>query len=365
MSGLRVLMTLDAVGGVWRYAMDLSIGLRARGVEVVLAGLGPQPSSEQRAEAQAVGPLEWVDAPLDWMADGPRDLAPVAGWIDTLATDHKVDLLHLNLPTQAVGLTCGLPVVTMSHSCLATWFDAVRGTDVPTEMEWIRSLTAQGLSMADLLVVPTRAHGQAVARLYPDLPPMAVVHNSSQAALPLSPHRAEVMAVGRWWDDGKNGAVLDAAAARSAWPVTMIGATQGPNGTGIALRHARSLGSMSHNRTLEHVCRTGIFCAPSLYEPFGLAILEAARAATPLVLADIPTFRELWQDAAVFFDPHDPAALAAALDTLAGDTQARAKLGQAACRRADRYAPHHQTAAMLRLYGGLVAPGAATRTATG
>lgn len=365
MTGLRVLMTLDAVGGVWRYALDLAMGLHARGVQVVLAGLGPEPSSQQRAEAQAVGPLEWGEAPLDWMAEGPVDLALVAGWIDRLATGHKVDLLHLNLPTQAVGLTCGLPVLTMSHSCLATWFDAVRGTAVPPEMDWNRRLTAQGLAAADLLVVPTQAQGQAVARLYPDLPPVAVVHNSSQAALPLGPRRAEVTAVGRWWDDGKNGAVLDAAAARSAWPVTMIGATQGPNGAGIALNHARSLGPMSHNRTLDHVCRTGIFCAPSLYEPFGLAILEAARAATPLVLADIPTFRELWQDAAVFFDPRDPDGLAVTLDALAQDPQARAQLGQAACQRAERYAPHHQTAAMMRLYGGLVAPRASARTATG
>jgi len=365
MTGPRVLMTLDAVGGVWRYALDLALGLRARGAEIVLAGLGPEPSSEQRAEAQAVGPLEWGAAPLDWMADGPEALAPVAPWLDGLAARHDVDLLHLNLPTQAVGLSGGLPVVTVSHSCLATWFAAVRQAPVPSDMDWHRGLTAQGLAAADLLVVPTRAHGDAVARIYAGLPPVAVVPNASQAALPLGPRRAEVTAVGRWWDDGKNGAILDAAAAGVAWPVTMIGATQGPNGAAITLHHARSLGSMSHNRTLGHVCRTGILCAPSLYEPFGLAILEAARAATPLVLADIPTFRELWQDAAVFFDPRDPAALAAALNALAQDGQLRAQLGQAACQRANRYLPQQQTAAMMRLYDGLVAPRVSARTATG
>jgi glycosyltransferase involved in cell wall biosynthesis len=46
--------------------------------------------------------------------------------------------------------------------------------------------------------------------------------------------------------------------------------------------------------------------APSLYEPFGLAVAEAARAARPLVLSDIPTFRELWGDAALTSRPAMP-----------------------------------------------------------
>ncbi|MGN6778820.1 MAG: glycosyltransferase family 1 protein, partial [Rhizobium sp.] len=59
-----VLMTVDAVGGVWRYAMDLAKGLQRFGVNTVFAGLGPSPSSEQEQEAIAIGPLVWLDAPL-------------------------------------------------------------------------------------------------------------------------------------------------------------------------------------------------------------------------------------------------------------------------------------------------------------
>ena len=43
-----------------------------------------------------------------------------------------------------------------------------------------------------------------------------------------------------------------------------------------------------------------IFVSVSRYEPFGLAVLEAAHAGCALVLSDIPTFRELWQGAASF-----------------------------------------------------------------
>lgn len=362
---MKVLMTLDAVGGVWRYALDLASGLTARGVRVVLAGLGPQPSAEQSAEARAVGPLEWGEAPLDWMAGAPDDLAGVAPWIDALATKYGVDLLHLNLPTQAVGLRCGLPVLTVSHSCLATWFAAVRGTAVPQDMAWQAALTAEGLAAADLIVAPTRAHAEAVTAAYGMTSPIEVVHNSSQIPLPRSARAAEIVAVGRWWDDGKNGAALDTAAEGCAWPVTLLGATDGPNGARIALNHARASGSLPHPQVMARICRAGIFCAPSLYEPFGLSVLEAARAATPLVLADIPVFRELWDGAAVFVDPRNPSDLRAALNGVAKDGALRARLGAAAEQRANRYQPQTQHAAMLRLYRQLASQGARALTPAG
>jgi glycosyltransferase involved in cell wall biosynthesis len=56
-----------------------------------------------------------------------------------------------------------------------------------------------------------------------------------------------------------------------------------------------------------------VFAAPARYEPFGLAILEAARAGCSRVLGDIPSLRELWDGAARFVDPGDPRTLRAAL----------------------------------------------------
>ena len=43
---MRLLMTVDAIGGVWRYAMDLAAELRDHGVETVFACLGPAPSAQ-------------------------------------------------------------------------------------------------------------------------------------------------------------------------------------------------------------------------------------------------------------------------------------------------------------------------------
>ncbi|WP_083553931.1 glycosyltransferase family 4 protein [Paracoccus sp. SM22M-07] len=347
---MKILMTLDAVGGVWQHAMDLAIGLRERGVSVVFAGLGPPPDADRLAAARSIGAVEWGDAPLDWLAGSQAELAPVAPWLDRVAAHHAPDVMHLNLPTQAVGLTADLPILTMSHSCLATWFAAVRETDVPADLAWQRHLTAQGLGIADKIVAPSQAHAKALIRQYGRLSNLDVVPNSSRSMPSPGLRHARIVAVGRWWDDGKNGRMLDAAAACSDWPVEMIGPLAGPDGAVLSLDHARQVGPLSHRETLRAIGRAGIFCAPSLYEPFGLAVLEAARAGVPLVLADIPTFRELWSDVAVFFDPDDPAFLADALNEMARDPLRRARLGCWAQDRATRLNPDTQVDAMLDLY---------------
>ena len=52
---------------------------------------------------------------------------------------------------------------------------------------------------------------------------------------------------------------------------------------------------------------------PSLYEGFGLPLVEAMSYGKPLVLSDIPVFREISNDLAHFFDPNDIDSIANAL----------------------------------------------------
>ncbi len=72
-----------------------------------------------------------------------------------------------------------------------------------------------------------------------------------------------------------------------------------------------------------------IFAHPARYEPFGLAVLEAAMAGCALVLGDIPTLRELWDGAAVFVAPGRPDRLGEALAALAADEAGCRALGEA------------------------------------
>lgn len=69
---------------------------------------------------------------------------------------------------------------------------------------------------------------------------------------------------------------------------------------------------------------------PSLAEGFGLPAVEAAACGAPLVLSDLPAHRETLDGAALFAPPRDEAALAAALQRVAGDPALRMELGERA-----------------------------------
>ena len=346
----RVLMTVDAVGGVWRYAMDLAAAMRDCGVEPLIVGLGPQPSPEQRREANSIGRLEWTAQPLDWMVEDESELDRVPHLLSDLALRHSVDLLHLNLPSQATRITAELPLVTMSHSCVASWFAAVRGSGLPEGWAWQKRLNRLGFDRADLVLAPSRSHAATLTRTYGAITDLAVVYNASRNACSVGPKENFVFAAGRWWDEGKNGAVLDRAAADIGWPVVMAGACEGPNGQRVAIMHAVHEGELSHDRTMRLMSKAAIVVSPSVYEPFGLVALEAARAGAALVLADIETYRELWEGVALFADPGDPAAFAEAVNRLTEDAKLRADLGRRAQLRSADFTVEAQRDAVLAAY---------------
>jgi len=100
--------------------------------------------------------------------------------------------------------------------------------------------------------------------------------------------------------------------------------------------------------------RAGVFVSTSKYEPFGLAVLEAAQSGAALVLSDIPTFRELWNGAALFVDPDDAVGLAQVLIQLTTRPQERAVLANAAAVRARRYSVTSMGACTLGIYEKLL-----------
>jgi len=73
---------------------------------------------------------------------------------------------------------------------------------------------------------------------------------------------------------------------------------------------------------------------PSLYEGFGLPLLEAMAHDCPVLCSDIAVFREVAADAAIYFDPRDLQSLTAAIDTLqGGDRQEMIRRGRRKCGR--------------------------------
>ena len=74
----------------------------------------------------------------------------------------------------------------------------------------------------------------------------------------------------------------------SRWPVLAAGPTRGPDGQEIALEHVVALGALDGAALRRPAAaRAAVFASLALYEPFGLAVLEAALAGCALVLSDI------------------------------------------------------------------------------
>ena len=309
-------MTTDAIGGVWRYAVELSRGLAERGCAVTLAVVGPPAAPSQRAElAPGVRVLD-TGLPLDWLAERPADLDRASFALATLARDADVALLHAPALLRA---TWPVPVVAFAHSCLATWFDAVRGGPVAPEYAWRAQAAADGFRRADAVAAPTHAFAEAVRRMH-GLCAVAVVHNGRDPVPgPPFPRDRVVLTAGRLWDDGKDAALLDRVAVRLSAPVRAAGPTTGPAGAAIALPNLSLLGVLGEAGMAAALARASVFASPARYEPFGLAVLEAAQAGLALVLSDIPTFRELWDGAAFFAEPGDDDAWAEALERALAD----------------------------------------------
>ncbi|MGR3824925.1 MAG: glycosyltransferase [Salipiger marinus] len=347
---MRVLMTCDAAGGVWTYALDLARGLRRQGIDTVLAGFGAPPSAARMAEARAVADLRWTGLPLDWTVPDRADLAAVAPALDALVAATGADVLQVNAPSQAAGLTTRARVIAVTHSCVVTWFRAVRGSDVPPAWRWQRDLNAEGMARADQVLAPSRAHADLTARCYPAAGPICVVPNAIATPAQGLHRQPFVYAAARWWDEGKDAATLDAAAALTDWPVLAYGPVARDGVAAAAFHHAKAQGSRPHADLRRAAAEAGIFISPSVYEPFGLAALEAAAGGAALVLSDIPTYREIWADAALFAPPGDAAAFAARINDLSRNDQLRARLAEAGQRRARQFCPDRQARAMAALF---------------
>jgi alpha-1,3-rhamnosyl/mannosyltransferase len=70
------------------------------------------------------------------------------------------------------------------------------------------------------------------------------------------------------------------------------------------------------------------FIAPSLFEGFGLPLLEAMAAGIPTACSAIPVFDSLTGDAVLRFDPHSVTAIADAMERLATDAAFRSRAAQ-------------------------------------
>ena len=352
---MHVLMTADCVGGVWSYATTLCRALASEGVTATLAVIGGDLPDHKRREAEAISnvTLRHRSLKCEWMHDSLEDVEEAGRWLEELAED--ADVIHLNDFAHGSQVLASRPRLIVAHSCVFSWFFAVRG--VAPDVRWspYHEMVCSGLAGADAVVAPTAAMLGELSAHYGFDRGGQVIANATHSVVQSTPlRRPFVLSAGRVWDEGKNIRTLAAAAKGLAWPVKVAGDAAHPDGGSASFDNVRLLGPLPHDALLREMGRAGIYALPAKYEPFGLSALEAALAGCPLVLGDTASLREVWADAALFVPPDDTDALRQAIESLITDPAHRKDMARRARQRAMRYRPETMARAYVETYRQLI-----------
>lgn len=349
----RLLMTADAVGGVWTYALDLARAMGSKGIGIAMATMGRRPDRAQRSAARRVPNLELFESTfkLEWMDDPWADVRLAGDWLLELSARVRPDIVHLNGYVHAA-LPWPAPTIVVGHSCVMSWWEAVKRERAPASWDRYREEVQRGLAAANLVVCPTRAMLSALELQYDGAITRArVIPNGRNRALF---HRGKkdrfILTVGRLWDDAKNLQAIERAAPQLRWPVFVAGEEEHPGGHCRQFAGLRRLGRLDPATLARYYARAGIYALPARYEPFGLSVLEAALSGCALVLGDIPSLRESWADAALFVDPEDSLALCATINRVIEDSGLRKNLGAAARLRAQSFTRERMAEEYLSAY---------------
>lgn len=358
----RVLMTADTLGGVWTYTVELAHALRARDIEVHVATMGAPLTSAQRAQVSGIAIHESAYR-LEWMQAAQNDVTYAGTWLMELETQIRPDIVHLN--QFAFGaLPFIAPKLVVAHSCVLSWWRAVHGQAAPAEWNCYREMVASGLQGADLVAAPTAAMLGTLVHNYGFRRGGIVIPNGRTAAQFVRRDKEPfIMAAGRLWDAAKNLEALECVAPELAWPVRVAGSHAHPDGGVRAARNVQNLGELTCEALSDQLGHAAIYALPARYEPFGLSALEAGLGGCALVLGDIASLREVWEDAALYVSPGDHKALRSTLARLITDARLRTAMADRAHSCALRYTPQRMAQHYVLAYDRVLRARSVLRTA--
>ncbi len=339
---------LGRPGGVQGQVLGLAAQLRRRGHEVGVLGPGrPGPHVDETLPASVVSSAgRGVAVPANGSVAGvalaPATSRRVRAWLDRV----RPDVVHVHEPgVPALGPAAvrgararAVPVVATFHAARPAQATdpllraLLRGLLGPLPVTTAVSASARDLAASlcgtDPELVPNAVDVPGLAaRPGPDglLPP------------PLRDGAPTLLLLGRRDEPRKGLDVLREALGplRTVVPGVRL-VLAGPGRTRVD--GAVDLGEVdaSTRRALLHTC--DVLVAPHTgRESFGIVLVEAMAAGTPVVASDLPAFREVLGGAGLLVPAGDPGALAAALAEVLTDDARRATLGARGADRARRW----------------------------
>jgi len=360
---MHVLITTDTMNGIWTYTRELASGLIGRGFRVTLVSFGEIPMPEQTAWMERFPDLHYIPTAfrLDWMENGEEHFEEGSRFLCALIDDCRPDLLHANHLCYGA-LKCRLPRVVVAHGDLVTWWKAVHGRE-PKEsawLSWYRRAVAEGLAGADAVVGPSEWMLSALNSTYGSAKRETVIHYGRNPVLfnPYVKKEDSVLAIGRLVDPAKQVSLL--TLQKQTVPVCIVGTEtieQKPptvradvkfsdGSSGVAVK-----GEQTESQLRLLYSKAAMYAGTARYEPAGMNLIEAALSRCALILNDIPSLREIWGQAAVYFRTNDADSLAEAVRILSSDQQMLRSFANRAFQRArESFNAYRMTDNYVQLY---------------
>jgi glycosyltransferase involved in cell wall biosynthesis len=92
------------------------------------------------------------------------------------------------------------------------------------------------------------------------------------------------------------------------------------------VNQVKFLGYLEGEDLKKLLSQAGLFVMPSLYEGFGMSVLEAMASGAPCVISDLESLREIAEDAAEYFNPYDTEEMAEKMKLLLENEERRKEL---------------------------------------
>jgi len=364
---VHVLVTADSLTGSWTYARELVTGLVTRGVHVTLVSFGEIPLPEQTSWMDHLHGLDYRPTAfrIEWMQEAEEDLPESSEFLLSLVEELRPDVLHLNQFCYG-NLPVDVPRVVMAHGDLITWTQAVhdRLPQPAQSLNWYRKTVLNGLAGADAVVAPSAWMLDRISACY-SRPRRGEVIYPGRNPIFFNPYVSKddcVLAVGRLVDASKQVFLL--TQQQHPLPVCIVGAEHtvptpripiradvkvATDETSVAIR-----GPQTDAQLRALYSRAAIYAATSRYEPLGMPALEAAFSRCAIIANDIPSYREIWGDAALYFRTNDAASLAENIRLLNEDRPMRRAYAELAYARArERFTTKRMIDQCLELYRSL------------
>ena len=343
-------------GGLGRHVEGLVAALVADGTDVTVLTpdcVADPPGTPDGPTVLRADP-PWVDLPGEHWIGQVVD-ANVAMVHRALDAGVAADVVHVHdwmaaHAGRTLARVLGAPMVATIH---ATERGRHMGHLPPGVSGWIDAQERELVAAADAVAVCSQAMADHVTR-WLHAPTATVIPNGVRMAdwasdVDRVPGR--VVFAGRLEHEKGLHVAFEATRDLDVELVVAGQGTQLDRYTAEAHDRVRFVGHLPRPALAALLASAEVVVVPSLYEPFGLAALEAMAAGTPVVASAVGGLREVVTDnAGVLVPADDPQTLAAALEKLLADPGQRAALGRAGRARAEELSWPTAAAAYLALY---------------